>query len=316
MTDTQQPNPDERPLVLVIDDSADVHRLLQVRLRSEPLELVACTSGASGFEVACERQPAIVLLDLDMPDMDGFEVLRALKDSQRTLGIPVIVLSGLQSPPDKVAAFDLGAVDYITKPFDITELKVRVRSALRISRLVDMLARRAQVDGLTGLYNRAHFDQRWPEAIATAQRHARPLTIAILDLDHFKSINDTYGHPAGDAVLTEFAAILRSASRASDIPCRYGGEEFAVIMPDTSPEDALHLCERIRDMLEQTHWAKHPERTVTCSIGLSGSIDGNGPEPDVWLEKADAALYEAKRSGRNRIVADATDGTAVVAKSA
>ncbi|MEL7471925.1 MAG: diguanylate cyclase [Planctomycetota bacterium] len=304
---------DERPLVLVIDDSADVHRLLQVRLRGEPLELCFASTGSAGIDSARDRSPAIILLDLDMPGMDGFEVLRFLKDSAQTMDVPVIVLSGLQSPHDKVAAFDLGAIDYITKPFDLTELKVRVRSALRIHQLLDMLARRAQVDGLTGLYNRAHFDQRWPEAIATAQRHARPLSIALFDLDHFKSINDTYGHPAGDAVLGEFASILQSASRSSDVACRYGGEEFAIIMPDTSAEDAEILCERVRTMLEQTHWPKHPERTVTVSIGITGSSDGNGPNAPEWLERADKSLYDAKKTGRNRIVSSSTGGPRLAA---
>ncbi|MEO0483317.1 MAG: diguanylate cyclase [Planctomycetota bacterium] len=308
MTQSSIHESETRPLVLVIDDSIDVHRLLQARLRSEPLELVQATSGEAGLEMARDRTPAIVLLDLDMPEMDGFEVLRALKDDPRTLHLPVIVLSGLQSPHDKVTAFDLGAVDYVTKPFDLTELKVRVRSALRVHQLLDMLAKRAQVDGLTGLYNRAHFDQRWPEAIATAKRHGRPLSIAMLDVDHFKSINDTYGHPAGDAVLQEVAEIVQNSSRASDIACRYGGEEFVIVMPDTSPEEAQVLCDRIRTTLEQTNWLKHPERTVTCCLGVAGCDGGEGPDSDEWLSKADQALYRAKTTGRNRVETTRLDG--------
>jgi len=311
MTQAGTHDPETRPLVLVIDDSVDVHRLLQARLRSEPLELVQATSGEAGLQIARDRNPAIALLDLDMPKMDGFEGLRSLKEDPVTLNIPVIVLSGLQSPHDKVAAFDLGAVDYVTKPFDLTELKVRVRSALRVHQLLDMLSKRAQVDGLTGLYNRAHFDQRWPEAIATAKRHGRPLSIAMLDVDHFKSINDTYGHPAGDAVLQEVAEIVQHSSRASDIACRYGGEEFVIIMPDTTAEDARVLCDRIRTTLEQTNWVKHPERTVTCSLGIAGCDGGSGPDADEWLTKADQALYRAKTSGRNRVETTKLDGPAL-----
>lgn len=315
MTPAEATSTDTRPLMLVIDDSADVHRLLQARLRSEPLELITATTGRAGLEIARDRLPAIILLDLDMPGFDGFEVLRALKDGPTTMHLPVIVLSGLQSPHDKVTAFDLGAIDYITKPFDLTELKVRIRSALRIHQLLDMLAKRAQVDGLTGLYNRAHFDQRWPQAISTAARHHRPLSIALIDVDHFKSINDTYGHPAGDAVLQEVASLLQAQSRASDICCRYGGEEFAIVMPDTGPDDALVLCDRIRELLEETNWPKHPERTVTASIGIAGSAGAATLSPEAWLELADKALYQAKNTGRNRVVIS-TLGGAQVAKSA
>ena len=143
------------PVVLVIDDSQDVHRLLKARLKREELEIASAMSGEEGIALAKKGAPSIVLLDLDMPGMDGFETLRRFKEDSDLRGVPVIVLSGLQSPHDKVTAFDLGAVDYVTKPFELTELRVRVRSALRIQQLMTMLAQRAQVDGLTGLWNRA-----------------------------------------------------------------------------------------------------------------------------------------------------------------
>ncbi len=304
-----------KPVVLLVDDSQDVHRLLRARLRSEDLELVDVYSGAEAVALAQEKHPALILLDLNMPGMDGFEVLRALKDDPTTLEIPVIVLSGLQSPHDKVTAFDLGAVDYVTKPFELTELRVRIRSALRMHRLLQMLANRARIDGLTGLWNRAYFNQRWEEEHSRHHRHGHPLTIALLDLDHFKSINDTYGHPAGDAVLQGMAAILQREARASDVPCRYGGEEFALILPDTSPDNAGIVCERIRAAVENTVWPRHPERRVTCSIGLMGA---HGPSETClpaqdWLESADRALYTAKKSGRNRIVAAPSMGSRAAA---
>lgn len=291
-----------KPLVLVIDDSVDVHRLLSARLKNEDLRLIAESNGLRGVETAVKERPSVVLLDLDMPDMDGFEVLRRLKDNASTLDIPVIVLSGLQSPQDKVTAFDLGAVDYICKPFDLTELRVRVRSAVRMSRLVQMLAQRAQIDGLTGLYNRAHFDARWREEVSGCQRHKRALSLAVFDCDHFKSINDTYGHPAGDAVLVGIAALLQRESRASDVPCRFGGEEFCLIMPDTGPQDALGVCERIRLALAECTWPRHPERRITVSVGLVGADVAQGANPVQWLEMADKNLYTAKQTGRNRTV--------------
>lgn len=293
---------DQHPIVLVIDDSVDVHRLLKARLRHEQLELRAVTSGAEGVNLARTIKPAICLLDLDMPDMDGFQVLRTLKNDAATMDIPVIVLSAMVSAQDKVTAFDLGAVDYITKPFNLTELRVRVRSALRLHRLVQMLAQRAQIDGLTGLWNRAYFDRRWSEEVSKALRHTRPLSLAMLDVDHFKSINDTYGHPAGDAVLQGVARLIQRECRTEDVACRYGGEEFGLIMPDTTPADAQNLCERIRASLSATIWSQHPERTVTISIGICGHINPGATTPGNWLEHADRALYAAKRAGRNTIV--------------
>jgi len=290
-----------QPRVLVIDDSADVHRLLKARLRHEDLELLAASSGKEGIDAAKASGPAMILLDLDMPDMDGFEVMRRLKDDQATLSIPVIVLSGMQSAQDKVMAFDLGAVDYITKPFNLTELRVRVRTALRLHRLLWILSQRAQIDGLTGLWNRAFFDRRWSDELAGCIRHGRPLSLALMDVDHFKSINDTYGHPAGDSVLQRMAGLLQRESRQEDIVCRYGGEEFALIMPDTTPEAASGVCERMRQLLAEIAWPRHPERPVTISMGLIGAAKA----PDIpgarWIELADQNLYAAKRAGRNQI---------------
>jgi diguanylate cyclase (GGDEF)-like protein len=293
---------DPRPVVLLVDDSQDVHRLLRARLRTEEIELVGVYAGAEAVKFATEHKPALVLLDLNMPVMDGFEVLRTLKDQPSTLEIPVIVLSGLQSPQDKVTAFDLGAVDYITKPFELTELRVRVRSALRMHRLLQMLSKRARIDGLTALWNRAFFDQRWSEEFSRAQRHGRPLSIALIDLDHFKSINDTYGHPAGDAVLQGLGAILQKEGRATDVACRYGGEEFVMILPDTSAADARNLCDRIRAGVESVAWSRHPERKVTASIGIAGASGPTAVTAEAWIEAADQALYTAKKSGRNRLV--------------
>ena len=298
---------DSVPTVLVIDDSMDVHRLLRARLRHEEIELMSAEDGKSGIQTAKTSLPAMILLDLDMPDMDGFEVLRCLKNDPATLHIPVIVLSGLQSAQDKVMAFDLGAIDYITKPFNLTELRVRVRSALRMHRLVQMLAQCAQLDGLTGLWNRSYFDKRWSDEVSANLRHGRPLSLAMVDVDHFKQINDTYGHPAGDAVLQGMSKMLQRECRQEDVACRYGGEEFALIMPDTAPVAALKVCERIRIAMTEIAWPRHPERTITLSIGLTGASAKANLTPVNWLELADQNLYLAKRSGRNRVIMTEAD---------
>ena len=298
-------NTTKTPKVLIVDDSIDVHRLLTARLRSEPIESVIASTGLDGIRVAQEIEPALILLDLDMPEVDGFEVLRQLKDNAKTVNIPVLVLSGLTDSQDKVTAFDLGAIDYITKPFDIIELRVRIRAALKLNSLIQMLNKRAQIDGLSGLWNRKYFDTRLQESVDGVARHGHALTVALFDLDHFKSINDTYGHPAGDTVIQGLAAIVSEQSRSTDVCCRYGGEEFAIIMTDTSPTEAKVVCERIREDLKSKTWARHPERQITGSFGLVGVMEGSTVkrDPAAWLEAADQNLYTAKTNGRDRVVA-------------
>jgi len=217
----------------------------------------------------------------------------------------VVVLSGLSDSQDKVAAFDLGATDYVTKPFDFSELRARVRSALRTQRLMQLLAERAEVDGLTGLANRAAFNRRWTQEVNESQRYGRPLTLAVMDIDFFKKVNDTYGHPAGDEVIQGFAKVITSFTRDCDIACRYGGEEFCVIMPETAPEASRIVGERIREAMGSTVWPRHPEHSVTASVGIAGINAGTvGLTPEGWLDRADKALYLAKHAGRNRVVVD------------
>jgi diguanylate cyclase (GGDEF)-like protein len=308
MTESPQTQPhwsaDAKPRVLIIDDSVDVHRLLSARLRTEGIELVSAFTGEEGLRLAADPTvlPSLVLLDMDMPGLHGLSVLQALKADNATLEIPVIVVSGNQMAQDKVRAFDLGAVDYVTKPFEMTELRVRVRQALRMRQLIQMLGQRAQIDGLTGLWNRSFFNQRWGEEYARAARYGHPLSVAMADVDHFKSINDTYGHAAGDMVLQGVGKVLLRECRQHDLVCRYGGEEFVIVMPETSAPDAASVCERIRVSLERERWPRHPDRIVTASIGVAGSCGGVTITPDQWIEVADGNLYGAKRSGRNRVI--------------
>ncbi len=295
-------------LVLLIDDSADVHRLLQSRLRGDEITIEGAMTGREGIRLARELAPAMIIVDLDLPDMDGFEILRALKDDASTMHTPVMILSAMTSRQDKVTAFDLGAIDFVCKPFDLVELRVRVRSAVRLSVLLQMLSQRAQIDGLTGLYNRAHFDSRWGEEVAGCMRHNRPLSLAVLDADKFKTINDTYGHPAGDAVLRGISRVLQGELRGADIACRFGGEEFCIIMPDTDTREAHAVCERIREAVGSTVWAAHPERRVTISVGLVGTDGTCWKSPAAWLDAADRNLYRAKQEGRDRVVSSDLSG--------
>ncbi|MCI0631488.1 MAG: diguanylate cyclase [Phycisphaerales bacterium] len=284
-----------------------IHRLLKARLKSERLEIHCATSASQGVETARALLPEVILLDVDMPDMDGFSVLAELKADPHTHDIPVIIFSGSYDTKTKIRGLEMGAFDFVTKPFDVGELKARVRSAVRIRLLISMLAQRAQLDGLTGLWNRAHFDQRLREEVTISHRHGTKLALILCDLDRFKTINDTYGHPFGDQVLEEFAKILNHG-RAGDVACRYGGEEFAVILPRADSREAASVAERFRQMLREHAWIEANDLVVTASFGVTDLETISEPTAKAMLESADQALYAAKTSGRDRVI-EATQHT-------
>ena len=195
----------------------------------------------------------------------------------------------------------MGAIDFITKPFDAFELKARVRSALRNQYLMRMLEQRAQLDGLTGLWNRTYFDNRLTQEFSEAKRHRRSLTLALCDIDRFKRLNDQSGHPFGDRVLKHVSQIL-SGGRTSDIVCRYGGEEFGLIFPSTSIERGCEVAERLRVAIEAAEWSGNPDLVVTASFGVCDMecLEGD-VTPEAMLKLADKMLYKAKQSGRNSV---------------
>ncbi len=291
----------EEPLVLIVDDCPASHRLFRASVAGDALRVEGATSGKDGMIKAEVFQPDLVLLDLNMPGVDGFDMLRLLKNNANTRDIPVLVVSGASRPQEKVRVFDLGAVDFVVKPFELSELRARIHVALRTQGLLRMLAQRAQIDGLTGLFNRSYFDQRWREEHQRAIRSGQPLSLAFVDLDKFKEINDTFGHSAGDEVLTGVATMIQKTLRVGDIPCRFGGEEFVIILPDTAPKHAALLCERIRSQCEHMVWARHTDRNVTLSIGVTGTESPGPHASEKWIEEADRNLYRAKSEGRNRV---------------
>ncbi|HYF13613.1 MAG TPA: diguanylate cyclase [Phycisphaerales bacterium] len=300
------------PRVLLIDDAPEIHRLLRVRFKHDEFDIISALTADEGIRLALAEKPDLILLDIALPDeSEGLHLLRLLKEEPATSDVPVIMLSAASSSRHKVTAFDLGAADYVAKPFELVELRVRIRAALRVKQLVAMLAQRAQLDGLTGLWNRAFFDQRWEQEHARSQRHGHPLCVTLLDLDHFKRVNDHHGHPVGDEVLVAVARALQAQCRQSDLACRYGGEEFAVLMPDTNAADGAVLAERIRVAVSELRWPRVPDLRATCSLGVAGSSAPNSPPPAQWIEMADRNLYAAKRAGRNRVVStDITPATA------
>jgi diguanylate cyclase (GGDEF)-like protein len=291
------------PRLLAIDDSELIHRLLEVRLRGEGLELHSALSATDGLRMAREIRPDVILLDITLGEMDGFEVLQRLKQDPETSEIIVIFISANSDTMDRVRGLELGAMDFITKPFEVVELKARIKVALRIKYLMGMLEQKAQIDGLTGLWNRRYLDQRLHQEFTEGLRHGRSLSLIMCDIDRFKRLNDHYGHPFGDAVLSRLARIL-SGGRGSDIVCRYGGEEFTVILPSTPLPRALEVAERYRQSLEAETWPGHPDLIITGSFGVA-DLQMLGPKSRMedLVVLADKALQRAKGSGRNRVEA-------------
>ncbi len=294
------PNPTR---ILVIDDSASIHKLVVARLRSEGLEVAGELDGEAGIALAIDSSPDLILLDIGLPSVDGFEVCSRLKEHPQTRNIPVIFLTGETDTESMVRALDLGAVDYVTKPFNQVELRARVRAALRTKRLQDILEQQSFLDGLTGLWNRSYLDRRLESELTVALRYGRPLSVVIADIDYFKRINDTHGHLFGDVVLQGISEALRTHARRSDIVARYGGEEFGILLVDTTLHAAIYVAERLRISIESRLFEAHGDAmSVTSSFGMSCTENIIGElTPESLIREADRALYAAKDGGRNRI---------------
>ena len=288
--------------VLAIDDSPDIHRLLDVRLKPEGLVLHHAADAHEGIRLAQELCPDLILLDLVLPYTSGFEICSRLKNDPKTALVPIIFLSGATDVFNKVTGFDLGAVDYVTKPFDAEELRARVRAALRTKRYQDMLAVRAQVDALTGLWNRGYFDQRLEQEMSAARRFARNVCLVLLDLDHFKRLNDAFGHPFGDKVLQGVGEAITATIRESDAACRYGGEEFGIILTETSTREGHALACRLKELVAALEFTpKGDPVSITASLGVAGSDRLPLLSAASMLDATDTALYDAKASGRNTV---------------
>jgi diguanylate cyclase (GGDEF)-like protein len=286
--------------VLIIDDSKPIHALVRARLAEEPIELHSAFDGESGISAALNLSPDLILLDVDMPTPDGFEVCRRLKDDPATMTIPVVFLTGMASTEQKIRGLELGALDYILKPFDPAELRARVRTSLRQKYLLDLLAKKAMIDGLTGLWNRIYFDQTLAAQLALFRRAGYPCSVLLADVDNFKLINDNFGHPTGDEALRAIAQILQSSCRIEDTVCRYGGEEFAILCPNTPAEKATILGERVRESISRlTMSYRRTPFALTCSFGIADPATSGDRSV---VEAADQALYRAKQSGRNKVI--------------
>jgi diguanylate cyclase (GGDEF)-like protein len=285
--------------ILVIDDSKPIHTFVKALLADEPVDIHSATDATYGLVLAASVHPDLVLLDIDMPGMNGFDVCRQLKANRETADIPVIFLTAMTSIEEKVRGLKLGAVDYITKPFSSAELQVRIKGPLRTGHLIHSLEEKARIDPLTGLGNRGMFDQRLTAEVALRLRFNNPLSCIFFDVDHFKAINDTYGHPFGDQVLQKIAGVVSGICRTEDVACRYGGEEFAVITPHTNAIDAALLAERMRVAIASIQFEQAGTSfSITSSFGVA---EAEAPYDRSMAKRADDAMYCSKQNGRNRV---------------
>lgn len=298
-------------LILVAEDSLVVRTLVCDQLEEQGYSVVEAVDGESALHRCAETHPDAILLDIEMPGLDGYGVLARLQADVELSEIPVVFLTGRTGTDDMVAGLRAGAHDYLRKPFEAAELLARIGGAVRVKRLQDELRIRnrqldelSRIDGLTGLANRRHIDEQLERELEGADRHQQPLAILILDIDHFKRINDDEGHQAGDRVLQELARRMEGVVRAGDLIGRWGGEEFVVVAPRTDLAGALALGERIRAAV-----ADHPVDlggrglavTVSggCAVGVGSATD--------LIGQADAALYRSKADGRDRVTGAPVD---------
>ncbi|MBI5640743.1 MAG: diguanylate cyclase [Nitrospirae bacterium] len=305
--------------VLLVEDDplqADVTKEI---LQNNGYDVLWAQDGVSAIKTVKTERPDIVLLDVILPGLDGYEVCRWLKMEESTKGIPVIMLTVKKELSDKISGLQIGADDYLPKPYNELELNARIYASLRTKALQDELRMKnrqleellgkvehmAITDALTGLYNRRRFHDVLTKEFERARRYATPFSLVMLDVDHFKKVNDTYGHHVGDVVLKEVANIIPQSIREVDTAARYGGEEFMIILPNTEKERAVHVAERMRESIAVNTF-QGVGCPVTVSIGLCGLPDDILDNEDRLLLCADFAMYRAKQNGRNRV--ESADG--------
>ncbi|MEA3018640.1 MAG: two-component system, cell cycle response regulator [Actinomycetota bacterium] len=293
--------------IVVADDSIVVRTLLRRQLEEHGHIVIEAVDGEDALRACRDHRPDLVLLDVEMPKLDGHAVLAALRADPDLADTPVVFLTARTTTEDVVEGLRLGAHDYLRKPFEPAELLARVSAAHRVKSLQDQLRQRnaeldamSRTDALTGLPNRRHLQDHLLATASAARRHGQSLAILMVDIDHFKDVNDTLGHDGGDRVLREIAARVSAACRTEDVAGRWGGEEFLVVAPFTDRESAASLAESIRDAIASQPLASSGQLVVDVTVSI-GAAAGAG-DIDALVKEADDALYAAKDAGRNRVV--------------
>lgn len=295
--------------ILVVDDISDNIKLLTFDLEDEGHIVRSASSGEDALISVDQQMPDLILLDIMMPGMSGIEVCQQLKQNDRFQDIPIILVSAKDLDDDIAKGLDIGAHDYVTKPYNYTVLSARMRSALRLKETQDKLTRAnvhlrklATTDPLTELYNRRHFFELSSKELARCHRFNKPMGILMIDIDHFKLVNDNWGHVTGDKLLQQLAITMQACFRELDILARIGGEEFAACLPETEIEGAMHAAERMKNAIESLVLEEdRGPLSVTASIGVA-QRDETVLDLSYLLKQADEALYQAKAAGRNRVI--------------
>jgi len=301
--------------VLLVEDDIIQAAATKAILMNVGYEVLHAEDGINAIRLVKSEKPDIILLDVVLPGMDGHEVCRWLKIEETTKGIPVIMLTVKKELSDKISGLQIGADDYLPKPYNELELNARIYALLRtkglqdelrmknrqLEELLDKVNYMAITDVLTGLFNRRRFHDVLSSEYERAKRYGIPFSLVLLDIDYFKKVNDTYGHTVGDAVLREVATILKNSIREIDTAARYGGEEFVVVLPNTEKGNAQIFAERMRQSIER-HAFSGVNKNITVSIGIGGMPDAKVEDEDKLIRCADFALYRAKQLGRNRTV--------------
>jgi two-component system cell cycle response regulator len=288
--------------VLVIDDSEVNLKLLNVILSKDNLQVHYTGNSLDALPMALQYQPDLILLDVMMPGISGLEILRLLKANNLTSSVPVLMVTARTKGEDVREALEAGAFDYVKKPLDEVEILARVHSALRYKDDHDRLLELSMRDALTGLYNHRLLMDLLDREMISSVRKKHPTCFCMADIDHFKSINDTFGHPVGDYILQEVSRLLTAGVRKSDTVGRYGGEEFGLVLGGCDLEAAKILCERLRQkIMEHKFVFEGQAMSITLSLGLAEYLPDATFTGATLVKWADEALYEAKRSGRNQL---------------
>jgi len=304
------------PSILVIDDSKTARRqVIEILSRNALFQnYFEAADGVEGFKLTLNNKVDLILCDVEMPGMDGFKFLQMLSGREESHDIPVIMVTGREDAEAKIRGLEQGASDYVTKPYDAGELLARVKVQLKIKSLQDKLKQRNQMllelshtDPLTSLNNRRSMMDALNKEFERSARKQTPLSLLILDIDHFKKINDNFGHQLGDTALQSLSTLLTGHLRQYDMAARFGGEEFVLILPDTTEAEATRAAERIRQEVETLIIDGFTDNfRLTVSIGVAAAPNKMMETPDDLIREADYALYNAKRSGRNRVERMAT----------
>jgi two-component system cell cycle response regulator len=288
--------------VLIIEDHPDQRDLLAIVLQREGYKVVTAANGVEALERLEQDKVHIALSDIMMPKMDGFELINSIRSNPALRHIYIILITARIQEGDRVRGLDLGADDYITKPFSFSELLARVRVGSRVVQYQQHLEYQTQIDSLTGLFNRRAFEKKVGEEFERSKRYGHPLSVVILDIDNFKKINDTYGHHGGDAALVRISEILRDRSRRSDFPSRFGGEEFVLVLPETDQDSAIQVARKFHEEIRGCSFGTRDKPFIlTVSMGLTSTTTRDYSDWREMVADADCALYQAKNAGKDRI---------------